>query len=85
MFSPIVSRVVNAGFFQSNGGDVKEHCMVYLQKEQQFCIAKHMVYWKKTIRCEWTTRGTNLEILVGEFIDFAFKHLKEFVNSNIKV
>jgi hypothetical protein len=40
---------------------------------------------ERFIRCEWKTKGTNLEILVGEFIDFAFKHLKEFINSNIKV
>ena len=37
------------------------------------------------ISCEWKNKGTNLEILVGEFIDFAFKHLKELINSNIEV
>ena len=51
------------GFFQSNGGDVKERCMVYLQKEQQFCIAKHMVYWKNSLGANGKPKALTLKSL----------------------
>jgi len=83
MFSPIVSPVVNVASFNP---------MVEMLKSVAWCLTKGTTILhckahgllEKFIRCKWKTKGTNLEILVGEFIDFAFKHLKEFINSNIK-